>query len=206
MYAQWCDLRPWGDHENSLPNLVSTENEFYWEPEKGHYSIYIYLGPHHPPGPLPMPTCSQCTMGRWTCTEQPCPGHCSLEGGSFVTTFDARPYRFHGTCTYTLLQVGGAPGLGREGNSVPIHSPLPHSLTSLEPAATQQWHPPGCVRQVRLLTFRDLPSVCHLPVQEGKATCPESSTRWGPWLTDLASGSCFSYSLLALLCPSRTKL
>lgn len=72
-----------------------------------------------------MPTCSQCTMGRWTCTEQPCPGHCSLEGGSFVTTFDARPYRFHGTCTYTLLQVGGVPGLGGEGTVCPLTHPSP---------------------------------------------------------------------------------
>ncbi|XP_041629837.1 mucin-6 isoform X2 [Vulpes lagopus] len=48
-------------------------------------------------------TC-QCTTGHWKCTEQPCPQRCSLEGGSFVTTFDARPYRFHGTCTYILLQ------------------------------------------------------------------------------------------------------
>ena len=43
--------------------------------------------------------------------------HKALEGGSFVTTFDARPYRFHGTCTYTLLQVGGTLGLGEREQS-----------------------------------------------------------------------------------------
>ncbi|XP_030892650.1 mucin-6 [Leptonychotes weddellii] len=56
-------------------------------------------------------TC-HCTMGRWTCTEQPCPRHCSLQGSSFVTTFDARSYRFHGACTYTLLQSPQLPDGG----------------------------------------------------------------------------------------------
>lgn len=44
-------------------------------------------------------------MGQWNCKDLPCPGRCSLEGGSFVTTFDSRPYRFHGVCTYVLMKV-----------------------------------------------------------------------------------------------------
>lgn len=48
---------------------------------------------------------SKCTMGQWNCKELPCPGRCSLEGGSFVTTFDSRSYRFHGVCTYILMKV-----------------------------------------------------------------------------------------------------
>lgn len=48
---------------------------------------------------------SKCKMGQWDCRELPCPGTCSLEGGSFVTTFDSRPYRFHGVCTYILMKV-----------------------------------------------------------------------------------------------------
>ncbi|XP_023578670.1 mucin-6 [Octodon degus] len=74
-------------------------------------------------------TC-QCTTGRWTCTEKPCPGTCSLEGGSFVTTFDTRPYRFHGTCTYILLQ---SPQLPDEGTLMAVYekSGYSHSETSL---------------------------------------------------------------------------
>ncbi|XP_057634693.1 mucin-6 [Chionomys nivalis] len=85
------------------------------------------------PGEITRTACQtcQCTMGRWTCTEQPCPGHCSLEGGSFVTTFDARPYRFHGTCTYTLLQ---SPLLPNNGTLLAVYdkSGYSHSETSLE--------------------------------------------------------------------------
>ncbi|XP_021022757.1 mucin-6 [Mus caroli] len=84
------------------------------------------------PGEITKTACQtcQCTMGHWTCTKQPCPGHCSLEGGSFVTTFDARPYRFHGTCTYTLLQ---SPQLPSEGTLMAVYdkSGYSHSETSL---------------------------------------------------------------------------
>ncbi|XP_039080942.1 mucin-6-like, partial [Hyaena hyaena] len=74
-------------------------------------------------------TC-QCTMGQWKCTEQPCPRRCSLEGGSFVTTFDARPYRFHGTCTYILLQ---SPQLPDGGSLMALYdkSGYSHSETAL---------------------------------------------------------------------------
>uniref|UniRef100_A0A8I3W7L8 Mucin 6, oligomeric mucus/gel-forming/pseudo n=1 Tax=Callithrix jacchus TaxID=9483 RepID=A0A8I3W7L8_CALJA len=67
----------------------------------------VLNGATYAPGAVTTAACRtcQCTLGRWACTERPCPGHCSLEGSSFVTTFDARPYRFHGTCTYILLQV-----------------------------------------------------------------------------------------------------
>ncbi|XP_070791125.1 mucin-6 [Pituophis catenifer annectens] len=66
------------------------------------------------PGDVIKATCRtcKCTMGQWTCTEQPCPGTCSLEGGSFVTTFDSKPYRFHGVCTYILLKSSMLPHNG----------------------------------------------------------------------------------------------
>ncbi|XP_062951276.1 mucin-6 [Cynocephalus volans] len=89
-------------------------------------------GAVYAPGEVTMAACQtcRCTMGRWTCTERPCPGHCSLEGGSFVTTFDARPYRFHGTCTYILLQ---SPQLPHEGTLMAVYgkSGYSHSETSL---------------------------------------------------------------------------
>ncbi|KAM5248545.1 mucin-6 [Ctenodactylus gundi] len=89
-------------------------------------------GAVYSPGEVTTAACQscQCTMGQWRCTERPCPGHCALEGGSFVTTFDARPYRFHGTCTYILLQSAQLPD---EGTLMATYdkSGYSHSETSL---------------------------------------------------------------------------
>ncbi|XP_055505925.1 mucin-6-like [Leucoraja erinacea] len=59
----------------------------------------------------PCKTC-KCSMGKWNCINLPCPGRCSIEGGSFVTTFDFRQYRFHGVCTYLLVKSRKMPGDG----------------------------------------------------------------------------------------------
>ncbi|XP_023987358.1 mucin-6 [Physeter macrocephalus] len=74
-------------------------------------------------------TC-RCSGGHWECVQRPCPRRCALEGGSFVTTFDARPYRFHGTCTYILLQ---SPLLPDGGSLMAVYdkSGYSHSETSL---------------------------------------------------------------------------
>ncbi|XP_016077578.1 PREDICTED: mucin-6 [Miniopterus natalensis] len=89
-------------------------------------------GVTYAPGEVTADTCRtcQCAMGRWKCKEKPCPRRCALEGGSFVTTFDARPYRFHGTCTYTLLQ---SPQLPDGGSLMAAYdkSGYSHSETSL---------------------------------------------------------------------------
>nr|XP_023398201.1 mucin-6 [Loxodonta africana] len=92
----------------------------------------MFNGAVYAPGEVTSSSCRtcQCSEGLWKCTEQPCPGRCSLEGGSFVTTFDARPYRFHGTCTYILLQSHQLP---EEGSLMAVYdkSGYSHSETSL---------------------------------------------------------------------------
>ncbi|XP_029065269.1 mucin-6 [Monodon monoceros] len=84
------------------------------------------------PGEVTTAACQtcRCSGGHWECMEQPCPRRCALEGGSFVTTFDARPYRFHGTCTYILLQ---SPQLPDGGSLMAVYdkSGYSHSETSL---------------------------------------------------------------------------
>ncbi|XP_065793174.1 mucin-6 [Muntiacus reevesi] len=84
------------------------------------------------PGEVTTAACQtcRCSGGHWECEDRPCPRRCTLEGGSFVTTFDARPYRFHGTCTYILVQ---SPQLPDGGSVMAVFdkSGYSHSETSL---------------------------------------------------------------------------
>ncbi|XP_060976915.1 mucin-6 [Dama dama] len=84
------------------------------------------------PGEVTTAACQtcRCSGGHWECEDRPCPRRCALEGGSFVTTFDARPYRFHGTCTYILVQSPQLPG-GGSVMAVFDKSGYSHSETSL---------------------------------------------------------------------------
>ncbi|XP_075402657.1 mucin-5AC [Tenrec ecaudatus] len=71
-----------------------------------------YNGIPYPPGAVYSTDCTSCTCsgGRWSCQESPCPGTCSVLGGSHVSTFDEKQYTVHGDCSYVLAKPcdGGA--------------------------------------------------------------------------------------------------
>uniref|UniRef100_A0A8C5JDF4 Mucin 6, oligomeric mucus/gel-forming n=1 Tax=Junco hyemalis TaxID=40217 RepID=A0A8C5JDF4_JUNHY len=98
-------------------------------------------------------TC-KCVMGQWNCKDLPCPGRCSLEGGSFVTTFDSRPYRFHGVCTYVLMKSSSLP---HNGTLMAVYEKTgySHSETSLSAIIYQSTKDKIVISQNDLLTDDD---------------------------------------------------
>ncbi|XP_045342332.1 mucin-5B [Leopardus geoffroyi] len=61
-------------------------------------------GHAYAPGASFTTSCSSCTCsgGLWQCQNLPCPGTCSVQGGSHISTYDERLYDVHGDCSYVL--------------------------------------------------------------------------------------------------------
>ncbi|KAF7245535.1 Mucin-5AC [Varanus komodoensis] len=68
----------------------------------------IHNGKTYSPGATYSDHCTSCscTGGQWNCTEFPCPGICSVEGGSHLSTYDGKRYDVFGDCTYVLSKAG----------------------------------------------------------------------------------------------------
>nr|XP_020835067.1 mucin-6-like [Phascolarctos cinereus] len=136
-------------------------------------------------------TC-QCTSGQWVCTELPCPGRCSLEGGSFITTFDSRPYRFHGTCTYILVKSTSLPNNGTL-MAVYDKSGYSHSETSLTAVIYSSAKDKIVISQDELLT--DDGDIKWLPYQRGDITIFRQTS------THLQMSTTFGLELVVQLRP-----
>ncbi|XP_074740593.1 mucin-6 [Strix uralensis] len=119
-------------------------------------------------------TC-KCTMGQWNCKDLPCPGRCSLEGGSFVTTFDSRSYRFHGVCTYVLMKSSSLP---HNGTLMAVYekSGYSHSETSLSAIIYISTMDKIVISQNELLTDDD--ELKRLPYRSGNITIFRQSSMY----------------------------
>ncbi|NWV02274.1 MUC6 protein, partial [Ptilonorhynchus violaceus] len=134
-------------------------------------------GKTYAPGETMKATCRtcKCLMGQWNCKDLPCPGRCSLEGGSFVTTFDSRPYRFHGVCTYVLMKSSSLP---HNGTLMAVYEKTgySHSETSLSAIIYQSTKDKIVISQNDLLTDDD--ELKRLPYRSGDITVFRQSSMY----------------------------
>uniref|UniRef100_A0A8B9HR24 Otogelin n=1 Tax=Astyanax mexicanus TaxID=7994 RepID=A0A8B9HR24_ASTMX len=71
-----------------------------------------HRGMLYPSGHTIQEECNNCTCsgGAWNCTEQKCPGECSVTGDMYFQSFDGRVYTFLATCQYVLAKSRNSGG------------------------------------------------------------------------------------------------
>ncbi|XP_019371542.1 PREDICTED: von Willebrand factor isoform X1 [Gavialis gangeticus] len=66
----------------------------------------IHSGRHHPPGSSISRDCNFCICRRgiWICSNEECPGECSVTGQSHFKSFDNKYFTFSGICQYLFAK------------------------------------------------------------------------------------------------------
>ncbi|XP_060109795.1 von Willebrand factor [Heteronotia binoei] len=66
----------------------------------------VHSGKHYPPGSSVYRDCNSCIcrQGVWICSNEPCPGECSVTGQSHFKSFDNKHFTFSGICHYLFAK------------------------------------------------------------------------------------------------------